>query len=129
MKHTFFAPTMGFMIQILKSYDLDPDPLLPECGIDPALITDPNARLPLARIAELYKKAAELIPDPNFGLKAEQYWHPTRLGALGYAWMTSDTLRAGCERLSRFSKIINYATDITLKESNKGLSVVLVLPK
>ena len=125
MTQTFFAPALDLMIQIVKSYDLDPDPLMRECDIDPASVADPNTRIPLRNIAGFLNKAAELIPDPNFGLKAGHFWHPSQMGALGYAWMTSDTLRAACKRLSRFISVINDATKVTLKESRNSFSLVV----
>lgn len=125
MTQTFFAPALDLMKQIIESYDLDAGSLMREWEIDPASITDSSTRIPLARIAGFFNKVAELIPDPGFGLKAGQFWHPSQMGALGYAWMTSDTLHAACKRLSRFACVINDATEITLKESRNGLSLIL----
>ena len=124
MPLTFFAPALGVMIKIARSYDLDPDSLMEELGIDPALVNDSNARLRLDWVDALNNEVAERIPDPNFGLKSAQFWHPTQMGALGYAWMTSDTLRAALKRLVRFSKFINEALSIELKESSERVSLV-----
>lgn len=125
MSHTFFAPGLDLMMQVTRSYKLDPVPLLEASGINPASVTDPNERIPDDRVDDFYDKIAELIPDPNFGLRSEQFWHPTQMGALGYAWMTSSTLRTAFERLVRFIKIINDSFKVELKETSKNLSLVI----
>ena len=128
MSHTFFAPALDLMMQIARSYKLDPVPLLEASGINPAAVTDPNERIPYDRVQDFYDRVAELIPDPNFGLKCEAFWHPTQMGALGYAWMTSHTLRSALQRLVRFSKIINEYSHIELKETSESLSLVINTP-
>ncbi len=99
--------------------------MLEASGINPASVADPNERVPDDRVQAFYEKIAELIPDPNFGLKCEQLWHPTQMGALGYAWMTSSTLRSAFERLVRFFKIISDLLTVELKETSKNLSLVI----
>jgi AraC-like DNA-binding protein len=125
MPHTFFAPGLDLMIQVARSYKLDPVPLLEASGINPASVTDPNERIPDDRVEDFYDKIAELIPDPSFGLRSEQFWHPTQMGALGYAWMTSSTLRTAFERLVRFINIISDSFKVELKETSLSLSLVI----
>jgi AraC-like DNA-binding protein len=128
MPHIFFAPALDLMMQIARSYKLDPIPLLEASGINPAAVTDPNKRIPYDRVLAFYDRVAELIPDPNFGLKCEELWHPTQMGALGYAWMTSSTLRTALERLVRFIKIISGYSSLELKETRSSLSLVIHPP-
>lgn len=125
MPHTYFAPSLDLMMQVVRSYKLDPIPLMQECGINPALVTDPNERFSLDRVDAFYNMVAEVIPDPSFGLRCEQFWHPTQMGALGYAWMTSDTLRDALERLVRFRKILNDDAHLDLRETSDSLSLVV----
>lgn len=127
MPLTYFAPTLDLMIKIARSYDVDPLPLMRKLAINPALVADPNARFRINQVEPFFTQIAELIPDPNSGLKSAQLWHPTQMGALGYAWMTSETLRTAFSRLARFIEILNEATNIKLKESSDSLSLVLQL--
>ncbi len=128
MSHTFFAPALDLMMQIARSYKLDPIPLLEASGINLAAVTDPNKRIPYDRVQAFYDRVSELIADPNFGLRCEQFWHPTQMGALGYAWMTSSTLRSAFERLVRFIKVLNDYSTIELKETSKSLSLMISVP-
>lgn len=124
MSLTFFAPNLELSIQLARSYDVDPTPILIKVGIDPAITSDYNARIPSDKVHSFYQKLAEVIPEPNFGLDAGQFWHPTQMGALGYAWMTSSTLRSAFGRLVRFSRSVLGSVDVTTKESDSGLSLV-----
>jgi hypothetical protein len=56
-----------------------------------------NARLPSRLVDLAFAKAAALIPDPAFALRAGECWHPSNLGTMGYAWLSSRTLHTGAE--------------------------------
>ena len=47
-----------------------------------------------------------MIPDPAFALKAAECWHPSNLGPMGYAWLSSGSLRTALKRLDRYSRIL-----------------------
>lgn len=123
MPVTLFAPVLDLMVRIIKSYGLDPKPLMRDAAIDPKLLSDHNARFRFSKVAAFHSKAMEVIPDPNFGLRAARFWHPSQMGALGYAWMTSDTLRSAFTRLARFSHVVSGAVDLELDESGDQLSL------
>ena len=57
------------------------------------ILFDAGARIPIERYQRLDLKAAELSGDPFFGLKGADYFRPAHLGALGFAWLASSTLR------------------------------------
>ena len=68
-------------------------------------------------------RAAALIPDPAFGLRAARCWHPSNLGALGFAWLTSSTLRTGLQRLERFMRVLGERARFKLTSGREGLRV------
>lgn len=112
--------------KILEFYGQDADRLFRSEGLDPARMQDPNARFPDARVEALWEKAGALISDPCFGLRAARCWHPNMLGALGYAWLASSTLRAAFDRFQRYSRLLADLSDLQLKEAPEGMSVRLV---
>ena len=83
-------------------YGLDAEALFKEQGITLDQIRDPNARIPSRAWDALARRSAASIADPAFGLRAAHCWHPSNLGALGYAWLSSSTLRTGLARLTRY---------------------------
>jgi hypothetical protein len=44
---SFFAPAASNLWKQIESYKIDPEPLFREAGIDPAVLFDQSARIPL----------------------------------------------------------------------------------
>ena len=118
--------TLGQIVAgVLEIYGLDAPAMFERHGIDPALLSNPDARIPARSWDSLAREAAEHIPDPAFGLLAARCWHPSNLGALGYAWLTSSTLRTGLGRLVRYWRLLGEASSTRLEESSAGVAIVL----
>ena len=117
-----FLATMGqVFVRVVEMHGIDANALLREAGVDPALLRDPAARIPSTIWDAVGAKAAALIPDPAFGLRAARSWHPSNLGALGHAWLASSTLRTGLERLQRYSRILGEKAQLTITDTRDGL--------
>ena len=116
---SIFAPALGALWEQLQGYGIDPEPLFREEGIDPEMLFDAGARIPLDRYQRLDVKAAELSGDPCFGLKGAEYSRPAHLGALGFAWLASSSLRTAFERLSRYAKVIQEKLTVELDEDDE----------
>jgi AraC-like DNA-binding protein len=111
--------------RVLEMYGLDAPAMFERRGIDPALLSNPNARIPSRAWDLLARDAASRIPDPAFGLLAARCWHPSNLGALGHAWLTSSTLRTGLGRVVRYWRLLGEASSTRLEESSAGITIVL----
>jgi AraC-like DNA-binding protein len=123
MRHTSLA-TLGQIVgRMLEMYGLDARAMFARHGIDPTLVSDPNARIDSRAWDKLARDAAAQIPDPAFGLIAARCWHPSNLGVLGYAWLTSSTLRTGLGRVVRYWRLLAEASSATLRESSAGVTV------
>jgi len=118
--------TLGQIISgVFEMYGLDAPAMFKRHGIDPALLSNPEARIPASTWKVLARDAAGQIPDPAFGLHADRCWHPSNLGALGYAWLTSSTLRTGFGRLVRYWHLLGEASSAAIEESPAGFTVAL----
>jgi len=118
--------TLGQIVAgVFEMSGLDAQELFKRHGIDPALLSDPNARIPTSTWDLLTLDAASQISDPAFGLLAARCWHPSNLGALGYAWLTSSTLRTGLGRVVRYWRLLGESSTTHLEESSAGLTLVL----
>ncbi len=117
-----FLATMGqVFVHLTELYGVDARALVREAGVDPALLRDSNARIASNVADAVFAKAAALIPDRAFGLRAARCWHPSNLGALGYAWLACSTLRTGLQRLERYSRIVGEKAEIKVTNSRDGL--------
>jgi AraC-like DNA-binding protein len=122
---TTLATTTQVLEKLMQQHGLVPRDWLHRYGIDPALLTDPRARVPVDATDALLRALAQVIPDPAFGLGAAHCWHPTNLGPLGHAWLASSTLRRGLQRMQRYWQLIGQRSALSLREENLGLAVVL----
>jgi len=110
IQESFLATSGLVLIRLVELYGIDPQGFMQQAGIDAAVFRDPKARIPI-RVSDLaFARASALIPDPAFGLRAAQCWHPSNLGSLGYAWLSSETLLTGLKRIERFSRILGKVT-------------------
>jgi len=94
------------LFRLLEVHGVDAQSWLRELGIDPDLARQPGARIPSWLVDVVITRAADVIADPAFGLTAAECWHPSSLGVLGYAWLSSSTLRQGLQRMQRYSRVI-----------------------
>ena len=96
---TVFAPTLSSLWKQIEDHGIDPNRLFRKQGIDAGMRFDPNARAPYSKIDRVMADAAKKTGDPFFGLKEADYFLPTHIGPLGFAWLASNSLGEAMERL------------------------------
>ncbi len=128
MKDATLATTGQILWRLIEHHGLPPEPLFRAAGIDPQIIADPRAHLARPQSNLLIRTLAARIPDPALGLKAASCWHPSNLGALGYAWLSSSTLRTALNRLVRYWRVVIADVTVSLEESPEGVAFVHVPP-
>ena len=72
-----------------------------------------------------WKKAEAQIAEPGFGLRAADHLHPSHLGALGYAWLASTSLRTALNRISRYVHFVADDIEVNLDETGDLLIVTV----
>ncbi|MCU7835907.1 MAG: AraC family transcriptional regulator [gamma proteobacterium symbiont of Taylorina sp.] len=104
--------------KILCSYNIDSIALFKNHGIKYQHNNQAISRVDCSKVAAVWQEAEQLIKDKSFGLKAGEYWHPSYMNALGYAWLASSSLYTAFYRMQRFSKIIASSLKINIIEDN-----------
>lgn len=120
---SIFAPSAANLWRTIESYGVEPGPLFRDEGIDLQLPIDPERRISYRAIDAIRDRAAEQIGDEAFGLKSGRLVHPSHLGALGYAWLASRTLRIALERLQRYIRILNGRAKLKIVEKDEGVEL------
>ncbi|MDH4149896.1 MAG: AraC family transcriptional regulator [Betaproteobacteria bacterium] len=120
MAHTGLRSIAHIFKSLLEINGLDAARLLKDAGLEANTSDDPNARSPIKAADALLIRAASLIPDEAWGLKAARCWHPGNLGVLGHAWLASDTLKAGLTRMARYWHIVGSRAEASVDETNEG---------
>ena len=76
-------------LRLLEKYEIDSQRFAQQAGIATIDVPSAKARLPCGLLDRAFAKAADLIADPAFALRSAECWHPSHLGTLGYAWLSS----------------------------------------
>lgn len=83
---------------------------------DPALVSDPDARIPLAVETRLWDEAARLAGDVAFGLHAARGLAPGAFDVLDYAIRTAPTLRESLQRLALYNRLVHDAAVFSIAD-------------
>ena len=116
--------SMGQMFRrLLEMHGLDAVRIAHQAGVDLAKVPEPAERIAVDKIDAMLAVAIPLIGDPAFGLQAARCWHPAHLGVLGHAWLSSDTLRTGLERVTRYFRLVGERGLTKVDTTRQGLKV------
>ena len=116
--------SMGQLFRrLLEMHGLDALGIARQAGVDLAALPAPGERIAIDRIDAMLRVAIPAIADPAFGLHAARCWHPSELGVLGYAWLSSSTLRTGLDRAVRYSRLIGERGLTEIEDTRQGLKV------
>ena len=122
-----FAPTLTMLWKTIESYGIDPEPLFAAENIKVRLPIDSAVRLPYEKIDRIRSNAVRMSGDEAFGIKSASVYSSSQLGALGYAWQASLTLRKACTRLERFIRVLNNSAVIGVSDTDGCMVVTLQL--
>lgn len=123
-EHSSFGPIAVAIYQTLESYDVDAAAALREAGVDVAQLTNPATRLDREVHNRLVSDAVRLTGDLGFGLRFSDYVHPTTFHALGFALLSSSTVRSFCRRWQRYHSFITTTGDVVFDESAESPRLV-----
>jgi hypothetical protein len=76
----------------MRSRGADAGDALRRAGLEPGDLTDPDRRVPLIRYLELLEICADLLADPQFGLKFGAQYEPRHAGVVGNVALASRTV-------------------------------------
>ena len=127
MSLTHFAPTTSLLWKYLESIDINPEPLYKKAGIKPELLLNSNARININQVDALWEQAAEIIEDPCFAIDMAEFWHPSHMGALGYAWLASSTLRQAFNRAVRYIHVVTEDLNLDVADTPAGFKISIDL--
>ena len=120
-----FAPFLNFIWESAREYGIDPEQLFRDAGVDPEIRHDQNARFDADQLDQLIWATNQESDDDAFAFHLVEHMHPSYFGVIGYAWMTSASLRKGFERVYRYQRLLTDEGSITLEKQGENLKVLL----
>lgn len=127
MSYTGLKSVTQIFRKLLEINGLDAARLFQEAGLGPNASDDPGTRASIKVADALLIRAASMISEEAWALKAARCWHPGNLGVLGHAWLASSTLRTGLTRLACYWHIVGNRADSQVDETGDGLRFTYLL--
>ncbi|MEE4174822.1 MAG: AraC family transcriptional regulator [Xanthomonadales bacterium] len=118
-----YAPAADYLWELVRSFGQDPKPVFEAAGVDPEIRFDGNARLSRPQMNALHLAAYQATGDVALGLRVVTAYHPSHMGALGYAFLASRTPRDAWNKMHRYSRIESDTFQLTLRERDPEFHV------
>lgn len=104
-EYTILVKSVHKIIDAVKARGVEAEELYRAVGFDPALLIDPDNRIPFSQFVAFYESGARLTGDDAFGLHMGERVEPELFDVLGYAVINSPTFGEAINRLIRYHSI------------------------
>jgi AraC-like DNA-binding protein len=115
------------IVDMLADVGLDVDAVLAEAGVDPALLANPDNRAPTELVSRLWRAAAGHSGNPAIGLLSPHVPKPGNFDIVGYAMLSSPSLRIAIENFARHLRLVSDAASIQLDFKDASITLHLRL--
>jgi AraC-like DNA-binding protein len=114
-----------FIVNGVEEYGLDPRALLHAAGLDDDKLQDPDSRVPISAIWNLWRMIVERVDDPDVGVRLGSRASARQFGLVGYTLSHSATLGEAIKRLQRYAHILSEAIQIAVREEETRTEVIV----
>jgi AraC-like DNA-binding protein len=104
-EYTILVKSVNKIIDAVKSGGVEPEDLYRAVNFDPALLANPDNRIPFSQFVAFYEQGARLTGDDAFGLHIGERAEPELFDVLGYVVINSPTFGEALNRLIRYHSI------------------------
>jgi AraC-like DNA-binding protein len=127
MPHSFtsIATFTEAIARILEKYQVDSGDLFEQVGLSREPFRDPDARVKMSDMIRIWEEAERRTKNPCIGFEVGMGLRATNFHAVGYAWLSSATIREALNRMVRYQKLLSTAADMTFEVDDKGGAFVL----
>ena len=104
--HTLSVASANLMLFAARQLGADPNALARAVGISPRQLTDPDGRISIRQIQQLWPAIVAATGDEHIALKLGEMINPVAVGVLAYVMMHSPTLGKAFEKLCQYQDIV-----------------------
>lgn len=112
----------------LQQRGMDSQVILRAVDIDPALLLQPQARIPISAMRRLWTQAVIATGNDAFGLEVADITPFTGFHALGFAIQSSSTVHDAITRLARFYQVVSNSVQLHYQRDQE-CRLTLLLPE
>ncbi|MDD1791563.1 AraC family transcriptional regulator [Enterovibrio makurazakiensis] len=128
--NAYYSTLSGWIIPVtraIKALDLDPVETLKRFDIDPAEVNNPEGRICVESLGNLFTYCNKYSGARNFNIEVAKCFHPSILHALGYAVQSAFCLQEALERVSQYKRVVSNCSNMEAYEMRDHLVVELVV--
>ncbi|WP_128543945.1 AraC family transcriptional regulator [Larkinella soli] len=103
---TLSAGSFNLILLAIGQSGADTGALCRAVGVDPALLTNPDARIPLRAVQDLWHESVVMTGDRFLPLRLGELVNPLSLGVLAYVMMHCPTLGHAFDKLCQYQDIV-----------------------
>jgi AraC-like DNA-binding protein len=112
------------LLDALRARGIDAATLFAEIGLHGLPLGDPEMRLPLACLDELWDRAAFHLGDPDLGLHLAESVGPGTFGLLSHLCSSSASLGEGLMRVFRYFRLLSEGSSYELTVRDEVATVI-----
>lgn len=113
------------MTDLVLRWQVTPERLLADLGLRREDLLEPEARIPLGSFILLVERARTITGEPGLGYYLGLQTRVSAHGYLGFAAMTSATLREALELATQFAPVRTTALSLRLRETKTTASLIV----
>ncbi|WP_286263752.1 AraC family transcriptional regulator [Thalassotalea atypica] len=124
----YFSVLSGWMIPIsraLEAWNIDIQEVIEQCDLKPEEFKDPESRLAAEKMSQVIEYCDKVKGRKDFAIAVAEQFHPGMFHALGYAMMSSDTLKDAYIRIARYKRVVSNTC--TLSVDTRGNHVHFIM--
>lgn len=103
--HTLSVGSVNLILFAAQQRGADPVALCRAVGINPTHLRDPDGRVFIRQVQELWHEAIEATSDPALPLRLGELINPMSMGVLAYVMMHCSTLGLALDKLCQYQDI------------------------
>ncbi|PKF49241.1 AraC family transcriptional regulator [Enterovibrio nigricans] len=122
----YYSTLSGWIIPVtraMKALGIEPNSTLEKFKIDPAEVNNPEGRICVVSLGNLFEHCNALVPDRQFNIEVARHFHPSALHALGYAVQSAYSLHEALERVSKYKRVVSNCSNMETYEDGDELVV------
>lgn len=128
MQGTVLSVSSRALLDACRRLGIDTAPVLAAAGVDPAVLDDPDARLPVERVEALWRAAYEVSGDPNLALHAIEVLPPGAYRVVDFLAANAPSVGGAFEKIAAYFPLINDTVRVTCATGPRDASVTIEAP-
>lgn len=112
--------------RLIDSYGLDAKEIFSKADLDLDAASQPGARLPIEKIAVVWRTAVAETKNTALGLEIANFIEPTSFYSLSISTWASNTLLEALQRYVRFTLVVSDGIELSLEENGDFIDLCAI---